>query len=75
MFNVAVNPQRISTIENMICTNPIPVIEEDSTKGKTNICKDLWNNEFKWKYVSVYMSKMESSRIINSYHIQVLSNV
>ena len=27
------------------------------------------------KYASVYMSKMESSRIINSYHIHVLGNV
>ena len=27
------------------------------------------------KYASVDMTKMESSRIINSYHIHVLSNV
>ena len=26
------------------------------------------------KYVSVYMSKIKSGRIINSYHIQVLNN-
>ena len=49
MLNVAVNPQGISTIENTTCTNPTPVIEEDATTGKANICKNLWNYEFKWK--------------------------
>ena len=74
MFNVAVNPQGISTIENTTYTNPIPVIE-DATTGKTNICKKYKIINSNEKYVSVYMSKMESSRIINSYHIQVPSNV
>ena len=61
MFNATVNPPEISTIENIICTNPTPVIEADAKTGKTNICKNLWNNEFiqkiciclcqKWKVV------------------------
>ena len=31
MFNVAVNPQGVSTLENKTCTNPTLVIEEDVT--------------------------------------------
>ena len=49
MFNVAVNPQGTSAIQNMMSTNPTPAIEEDATSGKTNICKNLINNEFRWK--------------------------
>ena len=47
MLNVAVNPQGISAIQNMICTNPTPAIQEVATTGKTNICKNLGNNEFR----------------------------
>ena len=57
MFNVVVNPQGIYTIQNTISTNPIPVMEEDATTGMTNICKNLWNNEFKWKLcICIYVT-------------------
>ena len=36
MFNVAVNPQGISAIQNMICTNPTPAIEEDKHMQNLN---------------------------------------
>ena len=35
MFNIAVNPQDISTIQNTISSNPTPAIEEDATTGMT----------------------------------------
>ena len=47
MFNVVVNPQGISTIQNTISTNPTPAMEEDSTTGMAKICKNLLNNDFK----------------------------
>ena len=70
MLSVVVTPQGISTIKNTISTNPMPVMEEDATTGMANICKTLINSNE--KYVSVYMSQMEQSRMINSYHIHVL---
>ena len=75
IFNVAVNPQGTSAIQYTMSTNPTPAIAEDATSGKMNICKNFINHESRQKYASVYMSNMESSRIINSYHIHVLSNV
>ena len=55
--------------------NPATAIPEDATSGKTNICKQIKIMNSDEKYASVYISNMESSRIINSYHIHVLSNV
>ena len=49
VLNVAVNPQGISVIQNMMSTNPTPEIAEGATSGKTNICKNFINNEFRWK--------------------------
>ena len=49
MFNVAVNPQLTPVIENKMCTNPTPPMEEDATSGKTYISKNIMNNEFGWK--------------------------
>ena len=43
------NPEEICTIKNTISTNPTPVTEEDAKTGMRNICKNLWNNYFKWK--------------------------
>ena len=59
----------------MMGNNPTAAIPEDATSGKTNICKKFKIMNSDEKYASVYMSNMESSRIINSYHIHVLSNV
>ena len=73
--NVAVNQQGTSGTKNMISNNPTPAIPEDATSGKTNICTKFKIINSDEKYVSVYMSKMESSRIINSCHIHVLSNL
>ena len=73
--NVAVNQQGTSGIKNMRSNNLTPATPEDATSGKTNICKKLKIMNSDEKYASVYMSNMESSRIINSYHIHVLSNV
>ena len=52
--SVAVNPQGTSVIENTMCTNLTPAIEEDATSGETNICKNFINNMHlyicqKWK--------------------------
>ena len=47
MFNVAVNPQLTAVIENKMCTNPTPPVEEDATSGKTNISKNFINSEFR----------------------------
>ena len=47
MFNVAANPQGISTIQNRISTNPTPAMEEDSTTGMAKICTNILNNDFK----------------------------
>ena len=69
------NPQGTSGIKNMMSNNPTPTIPEDATSGKTNIFKKLKIMNSDEKYASIYMSKKESSRIINSYHIHVLSNV
>ena len=57
MFNVALNPQGISTIQNTTCTSPTPAIEEDATTGRTKICKNLRNNAFKWKICICIISK------------------
>ena len=73
--NVAVNQQGTSGIKNMMSSNATAAIPDDATLDKTNICKKLKIINSDEKYASVYMSKMESSRIINSYHINVLSNV
>ena len=73
--NVAVNQQGTSGIKNMMGNNPTAAIPEDATSGKTNIYKKFKIMNSDEKCVSVYMSNMESSRIINSYQIQVLSNV
>ena len=73
--NVAVNQQGTSGIKNMMGNNPTATIPEDATSGKTNICKKFKIMNSDEKYASVYISNMESSRIINSYHIHVLSNV
>ena len=75
MFNVVVNPQGISTIQNTISTKPTPAMKEDSTTGMAKICKNVLNKNSNERYVSVYVSQMEHSRIINSYHIYVLSIV
>ena len=61
--------------KNMMSNNPTAAIPEDATSGKTNICKKVKIMNSDEKYASVHMSNMESSRIINSYHIHVLSNV
>ena len=66
---------RTSGIKHMMSNNPTAAIPEDATSSKTNICKKLKIMNSDEKYASVYMSKVESSRIINSYHIHVLSNV
>ena len=56
MFNIVVNPQGISTIQNIISTNPTPAMEKDATVGMTKICKYLLNNEFKWKIcIGIYV--------------------
>ena len=47
IFNVAVNPQGTYVIQNMMCTNPTPAVQEDATSGKTNTCKNFINNEFR----------------------------
>ena len=73
--NVTVNQQGTSGIKNMMGNNPTAKIPEDATSGKTNMYKKfkiMYSDE---KYASVYISNMESSRINNSYHIHVLSNV
>ena len=59
----------------MMSNNPTPTIPEDVTSGKTNICIKLKIMNSDEKYAFVYMSKMASSRIINSCHIHVLSNM
>ena len=61
--------------KNMMSNNPKAAIPEDATSGKTNICKKVKIMNSDKNYASVYLSNMESSRIINSYHIHVLSNV
>ena len=73
--NIAVNQQGTSTIKNMMSNNPTPAIPEDDTSGNTNICKKLKIMNSDEKYAYVYMSKRESTRLINNYHIHVLSNV
>ena len=55
--------------------NPTHSIPEDATSGETTVCKKLKIMNSDEKYASVYISKMESSRIMNNYHIHVLSNV
>ena len=45
MFNVAVNPQLTPVIENKMCTNLTPPMEEDAASGKKNISKNFINNE------------------------------
>ena len=47
IFNLAVNPQGTSGIQNTMCTNPTPATAEDATSGKTNTCKKFINNEFR----------------------------
>ena len=49
MFNVVVNQQGICTVQDRMSTNATLKIEEGATTGMTKICKDLLNNEFKWK--------------------------
>ena len=61
--------------KNRLSNNPTAAIPEDAISGKTNICNKLKIMNSDEKYISVYMSKIESSRIISSYHIHVLSNV
>ena len=73
--NVAVNQQGTSGIKNTMGNNPTATILEDATSGKTTICKKFKIMNSNEKYAFVYISNMESSRIINSYHIHVLSNV
>ena len=45
MFNIVVNPQDISMIQDTRYTNPTPVTEEDATTGMKQICKKLLNNK------------------------------
>ena len=59
----------------MMSNSPTVAIPEDATSGKTNICKKFKIMNSHEKYASVYMSNMGSSRVINSYHIHLLSNV
>ena len=73
--NVAANQQGTSRIKNMMGNNPTATIPEEATSGKTNICKKFKIMNSDGKYASVYISNMESSRRIKSYHIHVLSNV
>ena len=48
------NPEDISTRKNTTSTNETHVMEEDATTGMTNIWKNLWNNDFKWK-ICIYI--------------------
>ena len=58
----------------MMGNNPTTAIPDDTTLGKTNICKKFKIMNSHENYASVYMSNKEISRIINSY-IHVLSNM
>ena len=75
IYSVAVNQQGTSGIKNMMSNNPTPATPKDATSGKTNICKKLKRMNSDEKYASVYMKNIDSSRIIKSYQIHVLSNV
>ena len=69
------NQEEISTIKHTISTNSTPVMEKDATTGMTNIWKDLWNNDFKWK-ICIYIDVTNGNgRMINSYYMHLLSNV
>ena len=46
--SVAMNTQGTSEIKNMTNNNLTPATPEDATSGKTNICKKLKNNKFRW---------------------------
>ena len=73
--NVAVSEQGTSQIKNMINDNPTPGTTEDATSGKTKICKKLKIINSDEKYTSVDMSNIDSTRIMTSYQIHVVSNV
>ena len=49
MFNIVVNPQDISTIQNTISTNPTPAMKEDAYNRYDKDMQNLLNIEFKWK--------------------------
>ena len=43
MFNIVVNPQDISMMQDI--QTPTPVTEKDATTGMKQICKKLLNNK------------------------------
>ena len=45
MFNIVVNPQDISMMQDTRYTNPAPAAEEDTTTGMKQISKKLLNNK------------------------------
>ena len=47
MFNVSVSLQLKLLIENTACPNSTPPMAKDATSGKTKVCKNFINNEFR----------------------------
>ena len=64
--NVAVSEQGTSQIKNVINDNPTPGTTEDATSCKKKICKKFKIMNSDEKYASIYMYKIDSSRIIKS---------
>ena len=49
IFNVSVSSLLKSVTETTTCTNSTPAMQADATSGKTNICRNIINNEFRLK--------------------------
>ena len=61
--------------KHIINDNITPGTTENATSGKTKICKKFKIINSHEKYASIYTSNIDSTRMMTSYGIHVVSNV
>ena len=73
MFNISVSSVIKTVKDSATSMNVTQTMEADTTSGKTNIWKNLINNELKLKICILIYVKNGKYEIINSHNIHMLS--
>ena len=75
IYNIAVSEEGTSQIKNVMNKNTTAETTENATSGKTKICKKFKIINSNDKYASIYIYNIDSTRIMTSYQLHVVSNV
>ena len=69
IYNVAVSEEGTSQMKNMMNDQTTPGTTENATSGKTKICKKFKIIDSDEKYASIYISNIDTTRIMTNYQL------